>query len=1100
MAFHIHRAHRTDLLADGLGELLATPLQDPFAQELILVPARGVERWLSQRLSHLLGCGVGADGVCAGIAFRSPRSLIAELTGTAEEDPWSPDAMVWPLLSVIDASSDQPWCRTLAAHLGRFDDGDEAELRRGRRYAVARRIAGLFASYAAQRPRLLLDWSRGDYTDGAGGPLPADLSWQPPLWNLLTAAVAADPPYEWHRRTLERLRDSAIDGLPPRLSLFGHTRLPAADIELLEALSVNHDLHLWLPHPSDRAWRSHSGARGPTPRRDGTGGRRTGHPLLDTLGRDLRELKSCLPADRAVDHHLGDVGEPDHLLGWLQADIHANEVRPGDRVLADDDRSVQVHSCHGPARQVDVLREVLLGLLADDPSLEPRDILVMCPDIETYAPLIVADFGLGDVVPGAHPAHGLRVMLADRALTQTNPLLGVAAQLLSLADGRATASEVLNLAQAGPVRARFAFTDDDLDVLSEWVRTAGVRWGFDRRRRAPYGLDGFHQNTWRFGVDRVLCGVALSDDSRAWLGTALPLDDVGSNRAELAGRFAEFVDRLVAVTDRLCGVHSLTHWVDAVRDGVGLLSRADGDDAWQTGQLHRALGDVLGSAGELGTTELRLSDIRALLGDHLAGRPTRAGFRTGTLTVCTMVPMRSVPHRVVCLVGLDDGAFPRIGVVDGDDALARRPMTGERDVRSEDRQLLLDAVCAATERLVITYTGANESTGQRRPPAVPLVELLDALDATTSKPVRERIVVEQPLQPFDIKNVLPGALGVPRRPFTFDPAAVVAARAATGRRPSQPAFFGKPLPEGPQADIALADLRRFFRDPIRGFFFALDLTLPRDVEGVSDAMPVEVDALQEWGIGDRMVYDMLRGMHPDDAANAEWRRGSLPPGRLGFRKAKEIRDCATELATTAIAERASHPSLGIDVDIELRSGRRLTGTVTDVYGSRAISVTYSKLAGKHLLQAWIELLALASADPGNDWTAVCIGRQKGDDAAVRRLRSPSAPTDVLSDLVDLYDTGCREPLPLPLKTSYAWAEARREGRPPERPAERFWKSDKYPGEDADPACQKVWGRYAPLGVLLEAPRPGEEVPGESTRLGAFAARLWLPMLRAEMRG
>ncbi len=1102
MGFYIHRAHRTDMLADGLGELLATPLPDPFAQELVLVPAHGVERWLGQRLSHVLGRGDGADGVCAGIVFRSPRSLIAEITATADNDPWSPDAMVWPLLAVIDASLDEPWCRVLAAHLGRFDDGDEAELRRGRRYAVARRIAGLFASYATQRPRLLIDWSSGEFTDGAGGVLPADLCWQARLWNLLTAAMDAEPPHERHRKTLERLRVSAVAEVPPRLSLFGHTRLPSADIELLEALSANHDLHLWLPHPSDQAWRSLSGVRGPVPRRDDISSRRIGHPLMATLGRDLCELQTCLPADRAVDDDLGGTPESDNLLGWLQADIRADAVRPGDRVLAAGDRSVQVHCCHGPARQVDVLREVLLGLLAEDPSLEPRDILVMCPDIETYAPLIVAGFGLGDVVPRGHPAHGLRVMLADRALTQTNPLLGVASQLLSLADGRATASEVLNLVHAAPVRARFGFTDDDLDVLSAWVRSSGVRWGFDQRHRAPYRLDGFLQNTWRFGIDRVLCGVAMSDDSRAWLGTTLPLDDVGSDRAELAGRFAEFVDRLVSATDRLCGIQSLAAWVDALGDGVERLSRADGDDAWQTGQLQRALAAVLGSSGELGTTELRLSDVRALLGGHLAGRPTRANFRTGTLTVCTMVPMRSVPHRVVCLVGLDDGAFPRIGLVDGDDALARRPRTGERDVRSEDRQLLLDAVCAATEGLVVTYTGANESTGQRRPPAVPLVELLDALDATTTGPVRERIVIEQPLQPFDIKNVLPGALGVPQQPFTFDPAAVVAARAAAGQRPPQPAFLGQPLPEVPQTDIVLAELLRFFRDPVRGFFTALDFTLPRDVEGICDAMPVEIGALEEWGVGDRMLHDMLRGMRPDDAANAEWRRGSLPPGRLGYRKAKEIRDQATQLARTAIVERAGCCASGTDVDIDMGSGRRLTGTVAPVYGDRIVAVTYSKLAGKHLLEAWIKLLVLAAAHPREERTAVCIGRRKrGSGAAVRRLGPPDVPAvEVLGDLVDLYDAGRRQPLPLPMKTSYAWAEARREGYPPERAADRRWKTNKFSGEDADAACQKVWGLHAPLRALLGPPQPGEEVRGESTRLGAFAARLWLPMLRAEVNG
>ena len=159
----------------------------------------------------------------------------------------------------------------------------------------------------------------------------------------------------------------------------------------------------------------------------------------------------------------------------------------------------------------------------------------------------------------------------------------------------------------------------------------------------------------------MLSGVAMSDDSRAWIGTTLPLDDVGSNRVELAGRLAEFVDRLSSVVEALSGVRPLADWLDALRDGVGTLTRADGDDAWQSGQLNREFAGVLAAADERAEIPMRLSDIRALLGDHLAGRPTRVNFRTGTLTVCTMVPMRSVPHRVVCLVGLDDGAFPRLG-------------------------------------------------------------------------------------------------------------------------------------------------------------------------------------------------------------------------------------------------------------------------------------------------------------------------------------------------------------------------------------------------------------------------------------------------------
>ena len=211
MVLHLHRAPRTDLLADALGELLSTPLADPFATELVLVPARGVERWLSQRLSHRLGTSPGGgDGVCAGVEFRSPRSLVAELTGTSDEDPWAPDALAWPLLAVLDDCLDEPWAATLAQHLGHRDTGDEAEFRRGRRYAVARRLAGLFASYAAQRPALLADWSAGRATDGLGAPLDGDLEWQPPLWRALVEVVDAPVPAERHAACVARLADGSV--------------------------------------------------------------------------------------------------------------------------------------------------------------------------------------------------------------------------------------------------------------------------------------------------------------------------------------------------------------------------------------------------------------------------------------------------------------------------------------------------------------------------------------------------------------------------------------------------------------------------------------------------------------------------------------------------------------------------------------------------------------------------------------------------------------------------------------------------------------------------------------------------------------------------
>ncbi|MEP6815837.1 MAG: exodeoxyribonuclease V subunit gamma, partial [Marmoricola sp.] len=400
MPLLLHRAPRADLLAESLAELLRVSLEDPFAPELVLVPARGVERWLSQRLSHRLGPDPGReDGVCAGVEFRSPASLIAEVTGTRDSDPWAPDALVWPLLGVVDAHAGEPWCRVLSEHLGHGRQGEEAELRMGRRYAVARRLARLFASYAGQRPTLLQAWEAGptgqEEGDGADGRLAPDLHWQAELWRRLVAEVDQPTPSERQAQVVASLRDDpASADLPSRLSLFGHTRIPVTEAQLLAALGEHRDVHLWLPHPSDALWRALGDLTGAVPRPADESHRRAGHPLLTSLGRDIRELQRTLTRVRPAPVEQAPVSVPapgaTTLLSLLQHDISGNAVPedPTTRSLDAADRSVQVHACHGPARQVEVLREVLLGLLADDPTLEPRDILVMCPDIEAYAPLV----------------------------------------------------------------------------------------------------------------------------------------------------------------------------------------------------------------------------------------------------------------------------------------------------------------------------------------------------------------------------------------------------------------------------------------------------------------------------------------------------------------------------------------------------------------------------------------------------------------------------------------------------------------------------------------------------------------------------------------
>ena len=1095
MPLILHRATRADLLADALADLLRTPQDDPFARELVIVPARGIERWLSQRLSHHLGAEHGDDGVCAAVEFRTPRSLVAELTGVGDGDPWSPDVLVWSVLDVLDAHAGEPWCATLDAHLGRDIEGEEGELRRGRRYAVARRLAGLFNSYATQRPSLLTAWADGRDEDGDGRKIAPDLEWQPELWRHLLAAADIPSPAERHARVVAALRDGeGAEGLPPRLSLFGHTRIAVTEAELLGALGSHRHVHVWLPHPSEAQWNALVDLTGAVPRRDDASHQRVHHPLLASLGRDVRELERTLTPFLDVDEPVGPTVErPASVLGWLQHDLATDTLPDAQRTLDPADRSVQVHACHGAARQVEVLREVILGLLADDPTLEPRDILVMCPDIEAYAPLVEAAFGLAGSAHGEwHPGHRLEVRLADRALAQTNPLLAVVDSLLGIAGGRAEASRVLDLCAAGPVRRRFGFTDDDIKTIGSWVESAGIRWAFDADHRGPFGLERYVQNTWRFGLDRVLAGVAVSDDANRWIGTTLPLDDVGSTSIDLAGRLAELVERLRDVTDRMVGSHPVAHWVDALLDGVASLTAVGWGEEWQNGQVQRELAALGDDAG--GRTELRLPDVRALLAGRLAGRPTRANFRSGSLTVCTMVPMRSVPHRVVCLLGLDDGVFPRNRIVDGDDTLARTPFTGERDPRSEDRQLLLDAVMAASEHLVVTYAGAQETTGLVRPPAVPLGELLDALD-TTVPGGRRHAVIRHPLQPFDQRNLQPGLLGS-RTPFSFDPAALAGARAAAGVRHPAPGFTE--LPAAPVEDAELDLLGAFLRHPVRAFLSQrIGISLPEEGDEVVDVLPVDLDGLALWSVGDRLLQDVLRGSDLDLARQKEWRRGSMPPGQLGWRQLKTVAENVEPLAATVKTVRGDLPSRSIDVDIDLGDGRRLRGTVPDVFGHRRVGATYSRLNPRHYLDAWLPVLALCANDPDGDWSSGMVTRpSQGDEAVTLVFGRVDDPLPILRDLVAMYDAGRRGPLPLPLKTGHAWASKERDSTARFAALKAWTTTDPYwPKEDADPFHVRVWGESAPFELLLEPPPgPGEAFADEATRLGALARRLWQPML------
>jgi exodeoxyribonuclease V gamma subunit len=765
------------------------------------------------------------------------------------------------------------------------------------------------------------------------------------------------------------------------------------------------------------------------------------------------------------------------------------------------------------------MRDAILHLLAADPTLEPRDVIVMCPDIETFAPLIHATFGSSEPPDDDTQHVNLRVRLADRSLRQTNPVLSFTAQLLDLADQRLTASQVLSLIDREPVRRRFRFDDDDLARIQSWIGQAAIRWGLDAAHRAPYQLDALTAGTWSAGLDRLALGVTMTEDGQRLFEDVLPVDDVDSGSIDLAGRVAELVARLHGAIDALRAPQPIAQWARAIGDAADSLTATSPTNSWQRAALQRVLDELVTESNaetDGASTRLALEEVRGLLADRLQGRPTRTNFRTGHLTVCTLHPMRSVPHRVVCLLGLDDGAFPRKTPSDGDDLMLDRPQIGERNPRTEDLQLLLDAVLAATERVIVAYTSNDERTNLPRPPAVPVGELLDTIDATArcqDGDAHDQVVVHHPLQPFDPRNFVSGAL-VPDTTWSFDRVGLEGAQALVAPRTRPGAFLARPLNPLDDEVLELDDLVRFAERPVRAFLRRrLRISLTDFTEETEDGLRIELDGLQRWQLGERLLDARLAGVDGRTAALAEIKRGTLPPGVLGRPVIAGV--YATVDAIVAEVQSLIPPDARtdpVDVRVRLRDGRLLSGTVSSVRGDTLLSTTYSRVSPRHRLASWVRLLAVTAACPERELSAVTVGRCDGDgtvtvaeipplggDADTRRR----AALGHLAGLAHLYARGMREPLPLYCMTSAAYAQAAHSGEDAVGAGRKAWTSPwNYDKEDKEPDHQLVLGGVRTFDELLaEQPRSDEHGQGwdmsERTRFGRYALRMWNGLLVSE---
>ena len=1109
-------------LAVELAEVLAKPLADPMSPEWVAVPTMGMRRWLALELARSLGAsgpGTG-DGVAANIEFTFPGALrgavLAAGSNDRVPDPWQVDCLVWAVLEVLRSGGDDE-------RLGPLTVLSEGATWFGR----ARRLADLFDRYAVRRPELVLNWGAGHDVDGKGDPLAAHDCWQPHLWRLVRALIGMSSPPERLPGLLEGLRTGSLAlDLPPRIAMFGLTTLPSGPpfIELIEAVATQRDLYLLLldPSPATTTRVREATLAGPRPpallRADDRSDTEVRHPLLRSWGRPYRERTVLLasaesrgiPVPLVVDEGEQTVGgTPGTLLARVQQDLRAGRAPAGDFDLDPQDRSIQVHSCHGQARQVQVLRDEILHLLADDPTLREEDIVVLSPAIDKFAPIVEAGFGTS--AEGAVDLHGgatprLFYRITDRSLRDSYPVLAALDSLLALVAGRFTASEVLEFVLLPAVRKRFDFDDSALETIADWVVGTNVRWGLDGPHRAAWGLPPeFTANSWRAAIDRVLMGVAVSDDDIGLApGDISPLGVEGDDVA-VAGRLADLLARLAAVADDMKRPRTAAAWCDALSEVIEQLFEVGADLQWQLDQIRRIVAEI-GDNAVVGdspaTVEISLADVRRILADRTKGASRRPDFFRGGVTVSSLTPLRWLPFRVVCLLGLDeDVTGADASSADGDDLAATAPLVGDRDPRAEVRQALLEAVLAAGDHLVITRTGHNIRTNQAVPIATTLAELRDTITASLLPTSRgtylEQIETVHPRQPFDDRCFRSGQLNRPG-PWSFDAGALAGALAREGRASVRPPFVDGALARTPDEEgvIRLDDLRKFLNHPVKAFLQQrLRLHLTDEDRYQSDDLATTLGSLERWSVADRLLRARLVGRSNDEWERHERALGTLPPGGLGDALIVEIEDAVDGLLALA-------NECGVDlarddrlpVEVGLADGTRVLGEVeghcADGSPGSAL-VTFSKFSPKRHVAGWLDLVALTATDAATSWRSVVVSRTqdggaldaleivgRGDTPADRHDRA----LDALEIAVDCYRRGMREPIPLFASLSFKLHEGTAE------PGD--WESRHGRGEGQDEANGLVFGSLD-FEELRAIPVRGDDPPGSSPgRASRFADYLW----------
>ncbi|WP_306397847.1 exodeoxyribonuclease V subunit gamma [Telluria beijingensis] len=1099
----ILHGNQMELLRSAVFDWLRNHPLGPLEQEIFLVQSNGVAEWLKIALAEELGvCAATRVALPARFMWEAYRGMLGR-ERVPTRAPFDKDPLTWRLMRLLPTLLQQDGYEPLARFLA---DGD-AE----RRLQLAERVADLYDQYQVYRADWLADWAAGrdQLLRAAGDPVPLapDQRWQACLWRAVHESVPeeqrASGRASVHQQFLAAIEagQEPASRLPRRVVLFGMSTLPYQTLQAIAALARHSQVLFAVPNPCRFYWGDIiegrdllKAARRRQPQRNGIdlGAypleelHAHSHPLLASWGRQGRDFVRMLDEFDNQDRRDGDTAP-------LKVDLFADD--DGGTLLAQaqaavrdlvplsehprvppmlDDRSIEFHVTHSVQREVEVLHDQMLSWFAQDPSLRPRDVVVMVPDIDSFSPAIHAVFGQ---YRRHQDKRHIPFEIGDVRDRSVNPLLVSLEWLLRLPQQRCRQSEVRDLLDVPAVARRFGLAPDDLPTLGRWIEGAGVRWGLDQEHRSGLGLGmAGEQNAWIFGVRRMLLGYASG--AGASFGDIEPYAEVGGLDAALAGSLAQLVDCLLDWRAQLDVARTPAEWGVAAREMLSCFYAASSEeDRLTLAGLDEGLQCWLETCDAAEFTEpVPLAVLREAWLNELDQPTLNHQFVSGGVTFCTLMPMRAVPFRVVCLLGMNDGDFPRRAQQADFDLLALPGMArpGDRSRRDDDRYLMLEALLAARDKFYVSWVGRNVRDNSEQPPSVLVAQLRDYLKDGWAMKDLSQLTTEHALQPFSRRYFEQGGLLSYAGEWS-------AAHRSGEERPGQDL---PPCGIEPGSTLRLADLENFLRQPAVDFFRRrLNVVFQKDSQVGEDDEPFALDALENYHVADALLDDSGEPEPIDEVRAVLERRaerlvrsGVLPIGLAGRMLQGQLVGALVPVRTEWLRLGARFPTAAPKLAVRLDLGDivfddwidRLRGGGEQpawLMQTASLLLKDGKLRGDKLIKSWLRQLASAAA--GSPVAGYLVSR----DALVEMAPLPQeAALQQLRDLARLWRANLDSPLPVACRTALAEL-----GGGAARPVYEGGKNSR--GEVEDLCVGRLWPDFDALCAAGGWPELAQELYG-----------------------